>query len=863
MTDPAGKATKNSAPPHKLGTFSGVFTPSILTLLGIILFMRLGYVVGAAGLRDALLILLIANAISVLTSLSLSAIATNLTVRGGGDYYLISRTLGFEFGGALGLVLFLAQAVSIGFYCIGFGEVVAGLFGIGGLTAQIVALIAIAGLFVLAWKGADWATRFQYVVMGMLVLALISFFVGGIINWDTTLFQASWTPTTEGPGFWVLFAVFFPAVTGFTQGVSMSGDLQDPGKSLPLGTFLAVGVSILVYFGAAIFFAGTLPHEALTSDYQAMNRVAILSFLITAGVFAATLSSAMASFLGAPRILQSLAKDKVFPLLNFFSKGVGPSNNPQRATLLAASIAILTVGLGNLNLIASVVAMFFLISYGLLNYATYFEARAASPSFRPRFKWFHKNASLAGALICLVAMLAIDWKSGALAVAVLFFLYQYLKRTARQSRWADGRRSYHLQQVREHLLQISRELEHPRDWRPQVLAFSDNSERRKRLLTFSSWLVGKSGLTTIVRIIEGRGAGQTRRKGEAEKELYRDIGDCGVEAFPLVVNAPSFESGAPLLLQSFGIGPLRANTILLNHHGVYTQRFFSEQLKSFGKNLRTALRLGYNLVILDAQEEDWQRVENQAADERRIDIWYQPGNSGSLMLLLGHLMTRAPFWEHARLRVLVAEQNEDSEVTEMALIQELDQARINAEAVIVKDCSGPTVIDRSADASLVFLPLILKEGQIVDCVGELADELLPKLPLVALIVAAQQIELDAEPEAGAAGILAGAEDNHAAAQIRLEQADKEVQEFNTLIEETLKMLMTTRQQGDEAGANKLYEELAQARQQLDKAIRQSAKAESKLDLVKKQLEQLREEYHLNEPAKPDQPEEGATGESEQ
>lgn len=854
MAEQAKKASKETDTNNKLGTFSGVFTPSILTILGIILFMRLGYVVGAAGLRQALLILLLANAISVLTSLSLSAIATNLTVRGGGDYYLISRTLGFEFGGALGLVLFLAQSVSIGFYCIGFGEVVASLFDASGMSAQIIALVAIAGLFVLAWKGADWATRFQYAVMGILCLALLSFFIGGMQHWDSNILQANWSPAVESPGFWVLFAVFFPAVTGFTQGVSMSGDLRDPGKSLPLGTFLAVGVSILVYFVAAIFFAGNLSQEVLTGDYQSMNRVAAISFLITAGVFAATLSSAMASFLGAPRILQSLAADKIFPVLTPFSQGVGPANNPQRAVLLAAAIAVLTVGLGNLNLIASVVAMFFLISYGLLNYATYFEARAASPSFRPRFKWFHQRASLAGALICLLAMLAIDWKSGALAVAVLFILYQYLKRTAQQSRWADSRRSHHLQQVREHLLQVSSELEHPRDWRPQVLVFSDSHERRKKLLLFSSWLVGESGLTTIVRILEGNGAPKIRKIQEAEEELYQDISDSGVQAFPLVVNAPSFELGNHLLLQSFGIGPLRANTILLNHHGVYSPRYFTKQLKSYGKNLRTALRLGYNLVVFDGQEEEWQRIDAQPTDERRIDIWYQPGNTGSLMLLLGHLLTRSQFWENSQLRVLVAEENNDSDATKEALQLELEQARIDAEAVIVAHCGGDAIVESSADASLVFLPLTLKEGHIVDCVGELADKLLPQLPLVALVVAAQQIDLDAEPEAGTAGLLAQAEDDLAAAQNRLELAEKDVLELNTAIEETLQNLLTSRQQGDEEAIAKMYEDLATLRQKLDKATRRSAKADTKHDQEKRQLDQLREEHHLNEPSTENQTE---------
>jgi amino acid transporter len=840
--------TDSVADDHKLGTFSGVFTPSILTILGIILFLRLGFVVGSVGLLQALLIIVIANIISVLTTISLSAIATNLTVRGGGDYYLISRTLGLEFGGALGLVLFLAQAVSIGFYCIGFGEVVAGLFDASGTTSQIIALIAIAGLFILAWQGADWASRFQYLVMGIICLALLSFLIGGLLHWDTKLLSANWQPATTSLGFWTLFAVFFPAVTGFTQGVSMSGDLRDPGKSLPIGTFLAVGISILVYFGAAFLFAGSLPLEALTKDYQAMNRVAWLPFLIVAGVFAATLSSAMASFLGAPRILQSLAADKIFPLLTPFAKGVGPTNNPRRGVLLATLIAILTVGLGNLNLIASVVAMFFLISYGLLNYATYFEARSASPSFRPRFKWFHKRASLTGALICLASMLAIDWKSGALAVAVLYSLYQYLQRTAKQSRWADSRRSHHLQQVRENLLQISHELEHPRDWRPQILAYSDSRERRERLLKFSSWLEGGSGLTTLVRILEGSGTQKTRERAAAEAELYEDIAASKVNAFPLVLTAPTFEVGNALLLQAYGIGPLRGNTILLNHQDSSThQHFTKEHKKSYGKNLRTALRLGYNLVLFDAKDAEWKHLNEQPSDNRRIDIWFQQERSSGFMLLLGHLMTRSPFWSQARLRVLTAVQNDDPEKTEEDIKQELEQSRIMAEAVVVSDFKATTIVKHSADASLVFLPLTIKAGQIVDCTGESADHLLTQLPLVALMVAARQIELDAEPEEGAAGLLAEAEDRLSTSQKRVKLAEDEISELNLSIENQMESLMQARlQKEDETKVQNLYKKLSKSQQELAKIIRRSARAEARLDQDTMELEQLRKKYHLSD-----------------
>ena len=309
-TTPALKSRTDADDRAKLGTFAGVFTPSVLTILGLILFLRLGYVVGDAGLGRALAVILIANTISILTSFSLAAIATNFQVKGGGDYFLISRTLGAEFGGAIGIVLFLAQSVSIAFYAIGFGEGVSAVLPAEWLAlvgAREIATAGIVVLFVLAWLGADWATRFQFAVMAVLVAAIASFVWGGFRQFDPAVFDANWEPAGN-MSFWALFALFFPAVTGFTQGVSMSGDLRDPARSLPLGTFLAVFLSMGVYLLAAVLFSGAMPGGELMRDYGAMSTVAVAPWLITAGLVAATLSSALASFLGAPRILQALAR---------------------------------------------------------------------------------------------------------------------------------------------------------------------------------------------------------------------------------------------------------------------------------------------------------------------------------------------------------------------------------------------------------------------------------------------------------------------------------------------------------------------------------------------------------------------------
>jgi amino acid transporter len=815
-----------------LGTFAGVFTPSVLTILGIILFLRLGYVVGSAGLSRALIIIGLANAISVLTSISLSAIATNLKVKKGGDYYLISRTLGLEFGGAIGVVLFLAQSVSIAFYCIGFGEALVGLLPDGiKTTPQIISVLAVLLLFIFSWLGADWATRLQYVIMSMLAVALLSFFAGALGKWDGVILAQNWATPTGGPGFWILFAIFFPAVTGFTQGVSMSGDLKDPGKSLPSGTFSAVGLSIVIYFAVAILFAGSASREMLAGEYGAMKRVASIGFLIDAGVIGATLSSAMASFLGAPRILQSLAQDRIFPFLLPFAHGAGPTSNPRRGVLLSGSIALATIGLGKLNLIAPVVSMFFLISYGLLNYATFYEARSASPSFRPRFRWFDLRLSLLGCLTCLGAMLAINLAAGVVAIAVLFGIYQYLRRTSGPVRWADSRRSYHFQRVREHLVSASAVPEHPRDWRPQLLALSDHSERRGRLLHFASWLEGGAGLTTVVQFLEGRGVKMLKVQEEAQLGLEKDVARCGIKAFSRVMVVPNLQDGIYNFVQAYGVGPLKANILLLNWpEQLDTAAVEGWQAVRFGQKLDTVLRLGCNIIVFDGKKVAWKTLESTPHHERRIDIWWQDDATGRLMLLLAYLMTRDEVWEHAKIRVLGTGFSYLREQTIHGLEEMLEEARIQAEPEVVTTVRANTVVTYSADATLVFLPFRLRKGQLIGSFGVPLQELLPRLRIAAAVLAGEDIHLEAEPEEGQAAHLAALRDAALDSEKKAKQAEKNAKAAAEEAQERLlEIEMAANTGADEEAIAKLKAAAKEAEEKATKAARRAAKATAKAE----------------------------------
>lgn len=828
--------TQTDSGTASLGTFAGVFTPSILTILGIILFLRMGYVVGNAGFGRTLIIIALANAISVLTSVSLAAIATNLKVKGGGDYYLISRTLGVEFGGAIGLVLFLAQSVSIAFYCIGFGEAISGIFPDSPhLSPRYVAAASVLLLFVFAWLGADWATRFQYLVMAVLTAALLSFFIGGVPQWQYDRLLSNYHSPEGAAGFWMIFAIFFPAVTGFTQGISMSGDLKDPSRSLPIGTFMAVGLSILVYFGVAIIFSGVMSNEVLGARYDSMKQVARWGFLIDAGVIAATLSSAMASFLGAPRILQSLAADKIFKILLPFAKGTGPAGNPRRGVLLSGAIAILTVMLGRLNLIAPLVSMFFLISYGLLNYATYFEARSASPSFRPRFKWFDQRLSLLGFFTCLFVMLAIDLKAGIIAVSILTAVYHYLKRTAGPARWADGSRAWHLKRIREDLLAAAKDPGHPRDWRPVILAMTNDPERRPRLLTFAAWIEGGSGLTGAVRFVEGDVPHLRKLKESAEKELAVDIRNHHFNALPIVIGATDILEAFPVALQAYGIGPLKANTLLVNWFGQLGTGIPGIGAIHYADALRSGFHQGLNLIVFKSDDEQWQRIYNSEPGHRRIDIWWQDDATSRLMLLLAHLMRRDHVWSEAAIRLLSIAEASDVERPGSKLLRELEEMRIEAEVVAVSGMDFGTITAESAGASLVFLPFRIWGHRLKSHTNETLERLLPGLPATALVMASEDIDLDAEPEEGIAADLAAAADALEEGEKKALQAQKDATAAKKKATELLERLQDTEKNENLSleDISKLHSETIQAISDSDRALRKAAKARAKADQAAK------------------------------
>jgi hypothetical protein len=438
-------------------------------------------------------------------------------------------------------------------------------------------------------------------------------------------------------------------------------------------------------------------------------------------------------------------------------------------------------------------------------------------------------------------MLAINMAAGAVAISVLFAIHQYLKRTAGPARWADSRRSYYLKQVRDHLLAAAAEPQHFRDWRPQILAFSDDASRRGRLLQFASWLQAGSGLTTAVQILEGEGMKADRLKEEAEHELRAFIAEKGLPAFPLAVVASDLGEAIHTILQSFGVGPLKANTVLLNWMEAPTEGVPGIRAITYGRNLRMTFRMGCNIVVLHAEEEAWQTLTSVPPSERRIDVWWWDDPTSHLMLLLAYLMTRSEFWEEAKIRVLAVAGKKTSEETEAAVVNALKEARIDAVAEVVEDTTSDGMAAMSQDAAAVFLPFRLHGNEIRDAFGGELEPLLNHLPVAALTMAAEDIDLDAAPEEGKPGEIAAVSDALSEAEGRLHKVEEEASKASVREAEAKEKLDEITAGTPPGAGRELMEKVEAAQRALDEASgeveranRRVAKAKAKAEEAERQ-----------------------------
>ncbi|MEZ4318300.1 MAG: hypothetical protein R3F61_12390 [Myxococcota bacterium] len=651
----------------KFGTFGGVFTPSILTILGVIMYMRLPWVVGHGGLWLTLGIIVAAHVISVSTGLSVSSIATDKKVEAGGAYYIVSRSMGLSMGGTLGIALFVGLSFSISLYIIGFSESFLDYFELGTdlQTIRICGTITLILLTIITFVSTSLAIRTQYFILAAIAASLLSIFTG---RSAVPPEAPNLAPFEAGEAATVLFGIFFPAVTGFTAGVNMSGDLRDPKKSIPIGTMAAIAAGMLVYVSLAVFLALNVPGELLRNDSGALIDLASVPVLVVGGIWGATLSSALGSILGAPRILQALSLDNITPRV--FGVGHGPTNEPRAALVLAFLIGEAGILIGELDAIARIVSVFFLATYGFLNLSASFEM-IASPDFRPEFR-IPRFVPVLGAVTCAVLMIWLDLAAMMGAVVVLGLLFLIIKRRELQLETGDALLGVWSSIVRQGLHRLASQTLHQRNWRPNILMFTHlDAESRRPLLDFSQFLIRQRGVANEIALTVDTAEGSAYAVVESDDPALEDDALDQLPGFftrSVPVADGELYATMAAAVRFHGVNGLRHNTVMTDWHEHASDPIaFTEFLDLLQEEDLNVMCLAYE-------------GELGFANYKRIDLWWSPrAGSLPLSLALTRFVTSSNEWKRAEVRFfIIADDASMMDTFHKTATQAFADARVNA-----------------------------------------------------------------------------------------------------------------------------------------------------------------------------------------
>ncbi len=541
------------------GMFKGVLVPTLLTILGVIMYLRLGWVVGNVGLLGAWSIILIAFGITTATALSMSSIVSNVRIGAGGAYAIISRSLGLEIGGSVGVPLYLSLALSMALYIFGFREGLQYLFP--QTSALVIDFAVFAILFVIVFVSTDVAFRIQYVILAVIIASLISVFAAGLLAPPPLTFTEPAPPLS----YWVVFAVFFPAATGIMAGVNISGELKDPRRSIPVGTLAAIAVSLAVYLGLAFWLAGSATPEALVSDFTILIQTSAFGLLVLAGLLAATFSSALNSLVGASRVLQAMGEHNILPGSRWITRR-SAGGVPRNALLLTGLIVVLGLLLRDLNAIAPLITLFFLITYAMINIVILVEQNLGLVSFRPRLT-IPRAVPLAGTAGCLFAMFIINPLFSLFAIILVGAFYYILmqRHLNGTTPYGDVRSSLFVALAewaakKAQTLPASQE----RAWMPNLLVPVDNSAELRGTSEFIRDIAYPGGSVGILGVDHGR---QELRLEMHIPYLAEDFRRDGIFTTWTVVRAPTFADGVVISMQALKRTIFPPNIVFLRMPG--------------------------------------------------------------------------------------------------------------------------------------------------------------------------------------------------------------------------------------------------------------------------------------------------------
>ncbi|XP_053843595.1 solute carrier family 12 member 3 isoform X1 [Vidua macroura] len=778
LEEAEGEPGRDSVPePVRFGWVKGVMIRCMLNIWGVILYLRLPWITAQAGIALTWLIILMSVTVTTITGLSISAISTNGKVKSGGTYFLISRSLGPELGGSIGLIFAFANAVAVAMHTVGFAETVRDLLQEHNSLIvdptndiRIIGVITVTVLLGISLAGMEWEAKAQILFFLVILVSFINYLVGtvipataekqakGFFSYRADIFAQNFVPNWRGPegSFFGLFSIFFPSATGILAGANISGDLKDPAVAIPKGTLMAIfwtTVSYLVLsatIGACVvrdasgslndsvavgspgceglacsfgwnFTACTQQQSCrygLSNYYQSMSMVSGFGPLITAGIFGATLSSALACLVSAPKVFQCLCKDQLYPLIGFFGKGYGRNSEPIRGYMLTYVIAIGFILIAELNAIAPIISNFFLCSYALINFSCFHASITNSPGWRPSFRYYSKWAALFGAAVSVVIMFLLTWWAALIAFGIVIFLLGYVLYKKPDVNWGSSMQASSYNMALNYSVGLSEVDEHIKNYRPQCLVLTGPPNFRPALVDFVGTFTKNLSLMLCGNVLIG-----PRKQKMPESRLVADghtkwLMKRKIKAFYTDVVAEDLRSGVQMLIQAAGLGKMRPNILVLGYkrnwrtaspqsledyvgilhdafdfkYGVCLMRmkeglnvsrvlqahvnptFEAAEHPENGTGSRAAPGTAVDPTAL-ASEQQASTIFQSKQGKKTIDIYWL-FDDGGLTLLIPYLLGRKKRWGKCKIRVFVGGQINRMDEERKAIVSLLSKFRL-------------------------------------------------------------------------------------------------------------------------------------------------------------------------------------------
>jgi amino acid transporter len=675
---------------------TAVFMTTISTILGAILFLRFGYAIGNVGFVGTLAIIFLGHLITIPTAFAVAEIATNQRVLGGGAYYIISRSFGLNIGASIGLTLYLSQAISVAFYVIAFAEafdpvldflyreydfLVLDKRWIGVPTMGIIAVLVLL-------RGANLGMSILYVVVAILFASLINFFIGSP---EIVPSNVDYTATIENPSeFFFVFTIIFPAFTGIAAGLGLSGELKDPTRDIPKGTIYATAAGLIVYVLVAFKLVNSATPDDLANDQLIMQRIAAWGPLIPIGLAAASLSSALGSILVAPRTLQAIGADQIIPngfLNKWISSNRKKDSEPINASIISIIIAFIFVLIGELNVVARIISMFFMVTYGAVCLVSLLEHFAADPSYRPTFKskWY---LSLIGAFGSFWLMIQMDASYAVLALLIMGLIY-YVITVNKNERTGLGKlfRGVVFQLSRQFQIIAQRKVEEEQEthWRPFVICISKDTFKRRSAFDLLRWLSFKYGFGTYIHYMEGYLSKQTSQESKSILNRLINLAEGNKNRVYLdTIISPSYTSAIAQVVQLSGISGRGNNMILFEF-----SNNDPESLDDSLKNYSLIYSAGFDVCVLSTSFKGF-------GYKREIHVWIAVHDyeNANLMILLAYILLGHPEWKNGIIKIFAIYAEDELEERKQNLFRLIKSGRL---PISLKNVN---IIPRNEDKSI-------------------------------------------------------------------------------------------------------------------------------------------------------------------